>query len=93
MHAQGIDSSTFTAAPLDGSLTIPQLLDRQFELSPHHTAYIYDAPDGEIISISFAQYIQTVYIACRRILRETVPYQLVTDGQATVVGIFAATGP
>ncbi|KAJ7904669.1 hypothetical protein B0H14DRAFT_615623 [Mycena olivaceomarginata] len=91
MHAQGIDSSTFTAAPLDGSLTIPQLLDRQFELSPHHTAYIYDAPDGEIISISFAQYIQTVYIACRRILRETVPYQLVTDGQATVVGIFAAT--
>ncbi|KAJ7301359.1 hypothetical protein DFH08DRAFT_906979 [Mycena albidolilacea] len=92
MHAQGIDSPTFTAAPLDGSLTMPQLLDRQFELSPHHTAYIYDAPDGETISVSFVQYIQTVYIACRRILRETVPHKPVTDGQATVVGIFAATG-
>ncbi|KAJ7672803.1 FACT complex subunit-domain-containing protein [Mycena olivaceomarginata] len=44
------------------------------------------------ISESFAQYIQTVYIACRRILRETEPYKLVTDGQATVVSIFAATG-
>jgi hypothetical protein len=93
MHAQGIDSATFTAASLDGSLTMPQLLDRQFELSPHHTAYIYDSPDGQIISISFAQYIRTVYVACRRILRDTVPPKPFTDGQATVVGIFAAAGP
>ncbi|KAF7353915.1 Acetyl-CoA synthetase-like protein [Mycena venus] len=92
MHAQGLNSQTFTAAPLDGSLTLPQLLDRQLAQSPRHTAYIYDGPDGEIISISFDQYIRTVYVACRRILDDTVPHiPVVPDGQATVVGIFAAT--
>ncbi|KAJ7829991.1 hypothetical protein B0H14DRAFT_3143707 [Mycena olivaceomarginata] len=91
MHAQGTNSPTFTPAPLDSFLTLPQLLDRQFEQSPHHTAYIYDAPDGEIISISFAQYIRTVYAACRRILRDTVPHTPIADGQCPVIGIFAAT--
>ncbi|KAJ7827456.1 hypothetical protein B0H13DRAFT_2119469 [Mycena leptocephala] len=81
---------TFTAAPLDGSLTFPQLLDRQLAQSPHHTAYIYDAPDGEIISISFTQYIRTVYAACRRISRETASNR--PDGQSIVVGIFATAG-
>jgi hypothetical protein len=92
MHAQGTNSPTFTPAPLDSFLTLPQLLDRQFEQSPHHTAYIYDAPDGEIISISFAQYIRTVYAACRRILRDTVPHTSTANGQCPVIGIFAATG-
>ncbi|KAJ7790623.1 hypothetical protein B0H14DRAFT_2625801 [Mycena olivaceomarginata] len=93
MHAQGTNSPIFTPAPLDSFLTLPQLLDRQFEQSPHHTAYLYDAPGGEIISISFAQYIRTVYAACRCILHDTdtVPHTPIADGQCPVIRIFAAT--
>ncbi|KAF8209425.1 hypothetical protein K438DRAFT_1960414 [Mycena galopus ATCC 62051] len=91
MHAQGINSPTFTPVPLEGSLTLPQLLDRQFTQSPNHTAYIYDAPDGMIVSISFAQYIGTVYAACRRVLHDTVPHTpVVVSGTGIVIGIFAA---
>ncbi|KAF8209428.1 hypothetical protein K438DRAFT_2012211 [Mycena galopus ATCC 62051] len=91
MHAQGINSPTFTPVPLDGSITLPQLLDRQFRQSPNHTAYIYDAPDGTIVSISFAQYIGTVYAACRRVLRDTLPHTpVIVSGTGIVIGIFAA---
>ncbi|KAJ6500854.1 hypothetical protein C8R45DRAFT_82310 [Mycena sanguinolenta] len=90
MHAQGLNSPTFTAVPLDSSLTLSQLLDRQFIQSPDHTAYIYDAPDGTIVSISLAQYIRTVYAACRRILRDAVPHTPVADNQGIVIGILAA---
>ncbi|KAJ7616347.1 hypothetical protein DFH06DRAFT_1145617 [Mycena polygramma] len=84
MHPQGVNSATFTAAPLDGSLTFPQLLDRQLAQSPRHIAYIYDAPDGKITRISFAQYIGTVYAATGQILRD-IP----TRREGTVVGILA----
>ncbi|KAJ7622726.1 hypothetical protein DFH06DRAFT_1447238 [Mycena polygramma] len=82
MHPQGVNSATFSAAPLDGSLTFPQLLDRQLAQSPRHIAYIYDAPDGKITRISFAQYIGTVYAATGQILRD-IP----TRREGTVVGI------
>ncbi|KAF8209367.1 hypothetical protein K438DRAFT_2012181 [Mycena galopus ATCC 62051] len=92
MRAQSENNSTFTPVPLEGTLTLPQLLDRQFTQSPDHTAYIYDTPDGAIVSISFAQYIGTVYVAARRILHDTVPHTPATaDGQRTIVGIFATT--
>ncbi|KAJ7805489.1 hypothetical protein B0H14DRAFT_2611306 [Mycena olivaceomarginata] len=55
-------------------------------------AYLCDVPGGEIISISFAQYICTVYAACHRILCDTVPRTPIADGQHPVIGIFAATG-
>ncbi|KAJ7119146.1 hypothetical protein C8R44DRAFT_737971 [Mycena epipterygia] len=64
MHPQGVDSLNSSPGPLDGSLTIPQLLDRHLEHSPNHTAYIYDDPKGEIVSVIFSQYIRTVHAAC-----------------------------
>ncbi|KAF7359033.1 Acetyl-CoA synthetase-like protein [Mycena sanguinolenta] len=91
MHAQGLNSSTFTAVPLDSSLTLPQLLDRQFVQSPEHTAYIYDAAEGGIVSISLGQYIRSVYATCRRILRDTVPHTPVVNERGIVIGILAAT--
>ncbi|KAJ7142098.1 hypothetical protein C8R43DRAFT_954443 [Mycena crocata] len=89
MHPQGVDSPTFSAAPLDGSLTLPQILDLQLKQSPNHTAYIYDDPHGEIIRITFSEYIGAVHAAALRILGDTSSYH--TQG-ATVIGIFAETG-
>ncbi|KAJ7094286.1 hypothetical protein C8R44DRAFT_989685 [Mycena epipterygia] len=87
MHPQGVDCLTFSPGPLDGSLTIPQLLDRHLEHSPNHTTYIYDDPKGGIISVTFSQYIRTVHAACGRILRDTHSLR----GPGTAIGIFAIT--
>ncbi|KAJ7119155.1 hypothetical protein C8R44DRAFT_923158 [Mycena epipterygia] len=87
MYPQGVDSLTFSPGSLDGSLTIPQLLDRHLEHSPNHPAYIYDDPKGEIVAVTFSQYIRTVHAACRYILRDT--HSL--GGPGTIIGIFATT--
>jgi acyl-CoA synthetase (AMP-forming)/AMP-acid ligase II len=92
MHPQGINSPTFSPAPLDGSLTIPQLLEHHLEKSPNHTAYIYDDSEGKIVSVSFSRYIRTVHAACRRVLRDVKPENRLADGKRMVVGIFAAAG-
>ncbi|KAJ7718960.1 hypothetical protein DFH07DRAFT_784769 [Mycena maculata] len=90
MYPQGVNSATFSAGPLDGSLTIPQLLDRHLECSPDHPAYIYDDPKGNIVSIKFSQYIRAVHAAARLFLRDNLQYS--RDGGATVVALFATTG-
>ncbi|KAJ7041894.1 hypothetical protein C8F04DRAFT_1077661 [Mycena alexandri] len=87
MPPPGTHSSTFFPAPLDGSLTFPQLLDRQLAQSPDHPVFIYNNLEGIIVSITFSQYIQTVHAASRLILREGIPHS--PDGQVTVIGIFA----
>ncbi|KAJ7689868.1 hypothetical protein B0H17DRAFT_1066000 [Mycena rosella] len=85
MHPQGTNSATFTHAPLDGSLTFPQLLEHHLARSPDHPAYVYDGAHGELVRVSFARYVRTVHAGCRRVLRD-VPSQ---SGKKPVVGIFA----
>ncbi|KAJ7481784.1 hypothetical protein FB451DRAFT_137298 [Mycena latifolia] len=91
MHAQGVNSPTFSPAPLDCSLTFPQLLEHHLAYSPNHTAYIYDDPQGNTISVSFARYITTVHAGCRRVLREVLPIRNSDNGKGLVVGILATT--
>ncbi|KAJ7651343.1 hypothetical protein FB45DRAFT_1079115 [Roridomyces roridus] len=86
---EGMTMFASAAGPVDGTLTIPQLIELQLEQSPHHTAFIYDLPSGEIVSIAFSQYIRTVHAAARRFLRDTAPRG--GDGKHTVVGLFANT--
>ncbi|KAJ7142106.1 hypothetical protein C8R43DRAFT_1238213 [Mycena crocata] len=88
MHPSGVNSPTFSAAPLDGSLTLPQILDLQMKQSPNHTAYIYDDAQGELVRIKFSQYIGAVHAAARRILQDTTVYH--RQG-TTVIAIFAET--
>ncbi|KAJ7608063.1 hypothetical protein DFH06DRAFT_1111628 [Mycena polygramma] len=66
-------SSTFSPAPLNDSLTIPQLLDHHLEKSPHHKAYIYNDEKFGVVFVEFAQYIRAVFAACRLIQRHTAP--------------------
>ncbi|KAJ7142110.1 hypothetical protein C8R43DRAFT_1200065 [Mycena crocata] len=88
MHPQGVNSPTFSAAPLDGSLMLPQILDLQLKQSPNHTAYIYDDAQGKLVRIKFSQYIGAVHAAARHILQDTTAYH--RQG-TTVIGIFAET--
>ncbi|KAJ7651348.1 hypothetical protein FB45DRAFT_1051095 [Roridomyces roridus] len=88
MHPQGISSPTFKAGPVDGTLTIPQLLELQLEQSPDHPAFIYDLPSGDIVSITFSQYIRAVHAAAGRLLQNTTP---IGYGKPTIVGLFANT--
>ncbi|KAJ7161958.1 hypothetical protein C8R43DRAFT_1233492 [Mycena crocata] len=87
MHPQGVDHPTFRAGPLDGSLSVPQLIDLQLERSPNHVAYIYDDTEGEIVSVTFSQYIKMVHASCRKIMHETTPHRLNEPG--TVIAVFA----
>ncbi|KAJ7673944.1 hypothetical protein DFH06DRAFT_1467316, partial [Mycena polygramma] len=89
MHSQGVNPRTFCPPPLDGSLTIPQLLDYHLERSPNHKAYIYDDGRGGIGSVEFAEYIRAVHAACRRLLRDTEPGAPYKVG--AVVALFADT--
>ncbi|KAJ6461250.1 hypothetical protein C8R47DRAFT_1159650 [Mycena vitilis] len=72
-YDSNMHSSTFSPAPLDGSLTIAQLLDHHLEKSPHHKAYIYNDEKLGVVSVEFAQYIRAVLAACRLIQRHTAP--------------------
>ncbi|KAJ7448231.1 hypothetical protein B0H11DRAFT_2247804 [Mycena galericulata] len=92
MHPQGTNNPTFSAGPIDGALTMPQLLELQLKQSPDHPAYIYDDPQGEIISIKFSHYIRTVHAAARLFLRDTGTFSSRPDGEATVIAIFATAG-
>ncbi|KAJ7270508.1 hypothetical protein C8J57DRAFT_1716554 [Mycena rebaudengoi] len=67
-------------------MAVPQLLERQLEKSGH-PAYIYDGPDGELVSIRFAQYVRTVQAASAIIYRNMA--SLTVDNKSPVVGIFA----
>ncbi|KAJ7684272.1 hypothetical protein DFH06DRAFT_969418 [Mycena polygramma] len=89
MDSQTTKTSTFCAPPLDGSLTIPQLLDYHLEMSPRHKAYIYDDGKGGVVSVEFAQYVRAVYAACQRILGDT---ESVPHKTGAVVALFADTG-
>jgi hypothetical protein len=75
---------------MDGTMTVPQLLERQLEKSPDHPAYFYDGPDSELVSIRFAQYVRTVQAASAIIQRDMAP--LIVDDKSPVVGIFAVLG-
>ncbi|KAJ7604121.1 hypothetical protein FB45DRAFT_1083333 [Roridomyces roridus] len=88
MHSQ-THSPTFTPVPVDGTLTFPQLIELQLEQSPNHPAFIYDDPHGDIVSITFSQYIRTVQAAARRFLRDNAPQG--AGGKPTLVGLFANT--
>ncbi|KDQ12770.1 hypothetical protein BOTBODRAFT_410115 [Botryobasidium botryosum FD-172 SS1] len=47
--AQGVGSQTFTAPPIDGSLSVTQIIDHHFAKSPSHPLFRYrasDAPDS-----------------------------------------------
>ncbi|KAJ6452142.1 hypothetical protein C8R47DRAFT_1258379 [Mycena vitilis] len=90
MQSQGMNTRSFCAPPLDGSLTIPQLLDYHLERSPNHKAYIYDDGQGAISSVEFAEYIRAVHAACRLLLRDTEPGAPHKVG--AVVALFADTG-
>ncbi|KAJ7882852.1 hypothetical protein B0H13DRAFT_2047560 [Mycena leptocephala] len=68
-------------------MSIAQMLEHHLEKSPRHKAYIYDDGQGEIVSIEFAQYIRTVYAACRNVLRDIAPHKA-----GAVVAIFADAG-
>ncbi|KAJ7691788.1 hypothetical protein B0H17DRAFT_1200903 [Mycena rosella] len=92
MHLQGVDSPTFSPAPVDGSLTVPQLLEHHFARSPNHMAYIYGDPDGNIVSISFEHYLTTVHTCCHRVLRDITPSRGSDNAEGIVVGIFAVQG-
>ncbi|KAF7329185.1 Acetyl-CoA synthetase-like protein [Mycena kentingensis (nom. inval.)] len=87
MHTQGLTSHTWRAPPLDGSLTLPQILEWQLKKSPEHIAYVYDDPDG-LVQVSMKDYLETVYKLSVRILRD-----LPESGSliSPVVGILAST--
>ncbi|KAJ7127122.1 acetyl-CoA synthetase-like protein [Mycena epipterygia] len=53
LHAQ--NSPTFRLPPLDGTLTVPELLDWNAEHSPEHPYFVYANNDNETVSVTHGQ--------------------------------------
>ncbi|KAK0200585.1 NRPS-like enzyme [Desarmillaria ectypa] len=61
---QGVESPTFKAPPLDGSLTFPELLDYNAIHSPKHPLFRYDVLDnGGFHTISWEEGVAAVHTA------------------------------
>lgn len=72
-------------------MSVPELLDLQLTQSPAHPVYVYDDPDGEIVTIRMEQYVRTVHEAAKLVHRHV---QAVCDpalDSPIVIGLFAAT--
>ncbi|KAJ6599959.1 hypothetical protein DFH09DRAFT_970599 [Mycena vulgaris] len=62
---QGLSSSTFKQPPLDGSLTLPEILDHHAQHSPHHPLFRFADTDNIIHTISWSRSVKAFHTAAR----------------------------
>ncbi|KAA1470564.1 acetyl-CoA synthetase-like protein [Dentipellis sp. KUC8613] len=93
---QVLNSSTFKAPALDGSLSIADIYDFQAENSPSHPLFSYAEVDGAIKTITWAEAVRAIRRSAK-IARSKLNYDPVTglapdaDSKRPIVGLLAAT--
>ena len=60
---QGSDCATFAQPPLDGSLTIPEIYERQAANSPNHPLFVFPEAPGQLRTICYAEVVQAIHNA------------------------------
>lgn len=75
-------------------MTVPELLDLQITQSPQHAVYVYDNPDGKVVTIRMEQYVRTVHQAAKQVQRhvEIVCGLDRDDHRPVVIGLLASIG-
>ncbi|KAF8488261.1 acetyl-CoA synthetase-like protein [Gautieria morchelliformis] len=62
---QGVDSTTFTPPPLDGSLTIPEIYEAQAKNSPNHPLFVFAEAPRQIRTVFYPEGVQAIRNAAR----------------------------
>lgn len=67
-QTQALSSTTFNIPPLDGSLTLPQMVDWHAEHSPQHTVFEYAEADGTVVAVKFPELMCAMHRGARVVL-------------------------
>ncbi|KAF8496994.1 hypothetical protein JB92DRAFT_2585229, partial [Gautieria morchelliformis] len=62
---QGVDSTTFTPPPLDGSLTIPEIYEAQVKNSPNHPFFVFAEYPRKVRTVYYPEGVQAIRNAAR----------------------------
>lgn len=94
--SQGLESITFKAPPLDGSVPLPELYDWQYRHSPDHPVFLFDDPSpskpNAIRAYSWKTVVPAIHRTGRHILslfNLTLPLD---PEHIPVVAVLAAAG-
>ena len=88
---QGVNSSTWTAPPFYGSLTLPELYAFHAEKSPEHPVAVYDDEQGAIHEIRYKEMFRANRRAAHYVSRHvTLPDP--TGDENSVLGVLAIAG-
>lgn len=96
LHAQ--NSPTFRLPPLDGTLTVPELLDWNAEHSPEHPYFVYANNDNETVSVTHSQMwhaIRSAAVTVRghvQLLQSRYDSQERPADRGPTIGILASAG-
>ena len=91
-RTQALSSETFKVPPLDGSLTIVQMLDWQAEHSPGHSMYEYAEDDGSIVKLKFPEVRRAVHRGARLIEKALPTRESIRDKVRPLIAVVANAG-
>ncbi len=86
---QGVTSTTWTAPPFFGDLTIPELYAFHAEKSPNHPVIAFDEENGSIRTLTYTDVFRGIRKAAGFVSR-VVPHHPASERH--VVGILAIAG-
>ncbi|EIW80018.1 acetyl-CoA synthetase-like protein [Coniophora puteana RWD-64-598 SS2] len=85
-QSQALTSATFKVAPLDGSLTFPEVVDWHGVHSSDHPLFVYAKEDGSTRAITWSEVASAVSVGSRLLRQRT---KVVGAGERPIVGILA----
>lgn len=92
-HTQALNSTTFTPAPLDGSLTLPEICDWHLSHSPKHPLFVYAEQFPDKTEILWDEGVKAIHRAAH-VINSAVDSNGLESTSFTppVVAMFAASG-
>ncbi|EPT05592.1 hypothetical protein FOMPIDRAFT_1111540, partial [Fomitopsis schrenkii] len=90
-RTQGLVSTAFHVPPLDGSLTLPQLLDFHGQHSANHPFFVYAEEDGTTKSITWGRSVQAILRSALLVRERLGCSSNVGADKAPVVAILSAS--
>ena len=90
-NSQALCSSTFRVPPLDGSLSLPEIFDWQYEHSPDQPVFRYTDDAGNNTIVRMAEVVRAIHRAARHI-QATFATHTPTPSKKPLIGILTAAG-
>lgn len=88
---QALTSKTFSLPPLDGTLTVPELLDFHYKNSGSHPVFIYDDA-GTNKTVYWSEWVPAIHRAARHIRKVLDLSEPETAADRPVVAVLANSG-